>query len=193
VYRLVMIGAVGLLVFQLAWRHRAAAPRSSRPKVAKVVDGDTLRDVPVTAYALYSRGGPPGSTLSLHHLMGARCTLLVFFDSECSICQAISDDWSSRRTLLVGMDTVPVRWIGTRLSDTGAVTFIRQHDLADEWYSLRSDTDAAALGVFGTPLVYLVDQHGVFRQRTKARPSAITDLPASCRSPGTTASRRGLR
>lgn len=190
-YRLVLIGGVGLLVFQLAWRYRASTPKISRPKIAKVVEGDTLQDVAVTSYAIHSQITPPESMRSLQQLTGARCALFVFFDSNCSICQDISDDWSGRRTLVVGRDTLPVRWIGTRVSDTGAVAFIRQHDLADEWYTLRSDKDAAALGIFGTPLVYLVDQSRVFRKRMKARPNAITALPVSCQSPRNALSRAG--
>jgi hypothetical protein len=192
-YRLALIGGVGLLVFQLAWRYRAPTPKIDRPKIAKVVEGDTLQDVTVTSYVMHSQSTPPVSMRFLHQLTGAGCALFVFFDSDCSICQDISDDWSGRRTLIVGRDTLPVRWIGARVSDTGAVTFIRHHDLADESYSLRSDKDAAVLGIFGTPLVYLVDQHRVFRKRMKARPSAITALPISCQSPPNGLSKAGAR
>lgn len=179
-YRTALTGAIGVLCIQLAIYGLNRLPDRQVPtlETAAILPGDTLLDARVIRYEAASHRT---TTLSAA-LDSDACQLVAFFDSECPICEQIAFDWRGLRYVVIGEDTLRISWVAISPTDTGASLFMHRNNLGDDWLTLQSDEDRAALGVFGTPLLYAVGPGLVFRGRTGRIPATIDSIPDGCDS-----------
>ena len=159
VWRLLVVVSLSGILIQSVTKYRTRQVLASNTPTAAIAVGDVLADVPLRIHG--DTGG--GRMLELSQLVAqASCSVLIFFDSSCPICVDMAYDWRRVRELDQGGSILPVKWIALESHDKGAQRFVATDSLAETWYSVTTHKDLAALGIEGSPSIYLVNRQRRF-------------------------------
>lgn len=117
--------------------------------------GDVLPDVSLRRSNL---DGSSGTTVPRHlrNAVGSRCAVVLFFSPTCLACETIAPLWSDRRSVLVGATRLTVMWVSVTPDVEEGRAFMTKHRLHGPLYVLPRISDMFALGVHGTPTLYVV-------------------------------------
>jgi hypothetical protein len=124
------------------------------------------RDSVLTTFPVRALGETTTSDLRSLLTRGARCGIAVFMDVQCSICSRMRYSWAREYRQLVNNLGGPVNavWMFGGSPDS-VQEFIRGFE--DELIVAATVTSPTfvirELGVFGTPITYVVDAEGRFR------------------------------
>jgi hypothetical protein len=168
----ILVALACLLILQLTyWIDR------SRPlRFVEIAVGDTLAPI-----ALLPLPGHRSSTdITIDSLfVGAGCGIVHFFTSTCPSCRSYAPQWTGVDTLVTTSgQRLPIAWIGLK-SDVDADFFLSEFEIGGSHYIVKSLRDYAALGVAGTPRLYVINR-GIFRGRIPRNYDEARDTDILC-------------
>lgn len=151
--------------------------RQLEPNV--LTPGAVVESVPLSVHR--SGRETVAGTANLSEVIGDRCTILIFFQSDCLYCRQVAEVWQGTHEVEFGKVTIPVKWVAVDRNDPGATRLVSQFDLTSPWYSIRGREDRMALGVAAWPKLLLFAPQGLFLEElARDIPSGSTALPTRC-------------
>jgi len=152
---------------------RLDAANAALPRVADVTWNDPLPSVRLTRVSL-DAGTSSESEPSFADLFPTGCGAVFFYFSTCGACKYYAPEWTGRSFVEFGELTLPLAWISVR-QDTGRLAFVERYDLRGPVYDTESIADFAALGVAGTPTIYII-RRGILKGQLPATPTQIAEF-----------------
>ncbi len=168
-----LYGALAVSVAFFGYRFVERAPGIDDLEWVVLEQRDPLDDV---SMGVHDRAGDVTLTTTLLTLVSdARtpCSLLVFFNPLCPLCDEMATVWGGVERIERGEMMAVVRWITVAPQLEENQPFMQGHLLPEPMYSLPGMEQGAAIGVDRWPIVYLVRNDGVFLGHTERKPENV--------------------
>lgn len=146
-----------------------------QPAARPILEGDFLENVRFAAFV----GPEQRQHASLRQIVAGGCGLLISFVSTCPFCEDMASEWAGVSSITTKRGNIRAAWIAVSITDSGALDFVRRHDLAQPWYALRTPNDRRVLGITGWPTLYLVSPEGRYEGEISSRDPGSAELVAA--------------
>jgi hypothetical protein len=141
----------------------------------QLFDGDHLENIQLASFV----GSERRDNVSLRQVFADGCGLFVFFVSTCPYCDEMAPKWADVSTITTASGDIRVAWVAVTIADSGAIDFVRRHNLTQPWYAIRTTDERRDLGITGWPTLYLVSAGGRFEGEITSRDPGSVELIAT--------------
>ncbi|MBT8395453.1 MAG: hypothetical protein HKO65_10645 [Gemmatimonadetes bacterium] len=166
-----------IIVVQVVFLAEKRRVRNLEP--TRLAPGTSVKNIQLSVHDIQE---PTADFERLWDAVSDRCTIMIFFDSDCTFCRQVAEEWRGVREVKYEGLTVPVKWTSVWANDLGAAQFVEQYGLPSPWYSMRGREDRMAFGITEWPKLYLLAPEGVFEgELARDVPPDGTAPPDRCR------------